>query len=170
MCRVVVAERVSACNWPRAVRDLAHACLESWPRAGRTVRRGEVEDIRKLPSIRLRSPCTTGTHRNGPKRRKRTAMQQLFDIVTSNYLLRRCATQLWPAIAKHPPCVSSNLAPRPRHCPHQTAWNGSMRNRSIADHRVRAHGNQNAPRGERVLEMQSNIGGSSDEQVFGKEC
>jgi hypothetical protein len=45
-----------------------------------------------------------------------------------------------------------------------------MRNRSIADHRVRAHGNQNAPPAERVLEMQSSIGGSSDEQVFGKEC
>ena len=89
---------------------------------------------------------------------------------TSNYLLRRSATPLCPAIATHPPGVSGNLAPRPRHCPHQTAWNGSMWNRSMADHRVRAHGKQNAPPAERVLEMQSSIGGSSDEQFFSKEC
>ena len=42
----------------------------------------------------LRAPCTSGADRNGPKRRKDTAMQQLFDIVTSNYLLRRSATPL----------------------------------------------------------------------------
>ena len=97
ICRVVFAERVSACNLPRAVRDLAHACLESWPRAGRTVRRGEVEDIRKLPSIHLRAPCTSGTDRNGPKKKAhcyattvRHCDQQLsasticYAIVTSN--------------------------------------------------------------------------------------
>ena len=32
------------------------------------------------------------------------------------------------------------------------------------------HMGQNAPPAERVLKMQSSIGGSSEEQVFGKEC
>ena len=63
---------------------------------------------------------------------------------TSNYLLRRSATSLCLAIATHPPGISGHLAPRPRRCPHQTAWNGSMRNRSMPDHRVRAHGKQKA--------------------------